>query len=294
MMKTPLRPTPTRARAPKVTPLMPLDRVQAPSPNFDARTRPIRFVVLHYTGMARGDVALALLTDPAPTRSKYRHDLPPSAMGKPDKPPPDAMSRVSCHYLVCENGQVVQLVDEANRAWHAGAGYWDGEDNLNSCSIGIEIANGGHEFGLPAYTSEQIAAVIALLGGILQRHGLDRHHVIGHSDLAPARKIDPGEHFPWQTLAQAGVSIWPDVAAGKMPSATSETGVQGTYDIARLEQDLALIGYGVAGLGVYDTALAQIVSAFQRRFRPDKVDGILDAHTAALIEAVAAILRPKA
>lgn len=294
MMKTPLRPNPKRAFAPKVTPLMPLDPVQVPSPNFDARTRPIRFVVLHYTGMARDNAALALLTDPAPTRSKYRIDLPPSAMGSPDKPPPDAMSRVSCHYLVREDGQVVQLVDEANRAWHAGAGVWDGEDNLNSCSIGIEIANGGHEFGLPAYTSEQIASVIALLQGILQRQGLDRHHVIGHSDLAPARKIDPGEHFPWQSLAQSGVSIWPDVKVGKEWNAASETWVPSTEDIAKVERDLALIGYGVTGLGVYDTALAHIVSAFQRRFRPDKVDGILDAQTAALIEAVAAILRPKA
>ncbi len=277
---------------------MPLDIIQFPSPNFDERKRPIRFIVLHYTGMQSADGALKVLTDPAPLRTTYENEIPTNPL-LPDGTPapmiitPAPMSRVSSHYLAYEDGRLFQLVDESKRAWHAGRGTWDGESDMNSCSIGIEIANGGHDFGLPDFPEVQIVTVMTLVRQLMERHGLDRQHVIGHSDLAPSRKPDPGEKFPWKRFAQAGLAIWPK------PSAEDgdETVLFDTLDmtdagIVTIQENLSVIGYGLSVNGTFDVGLKDIIRAFQRRFRQNKADGIIDVETASLIARVAAILRP--
>jgi N-acetylmuramoyl-L-alanine amidase len=271
--------------------LTPLTILQSPSPNFDERTRPIRFIVLHYTGMQSEEGALRVLTDPAPMRAAYKTEMPsPSSDAQAL---PDAMSRVSSHYLALEDGTVHQLVDESKRAWHAGKGFWDGETDLNSASIGIEIANGGHDFGLPEFAEPQIVAVMALVEQIMQRHGLDKHHVIGHSDLAPLRKPDPGEKFPWQRLAQAGLSIWPAPALedGDQRPLFDQAEMM-DRGIAAVQTGLGTIGYGITVNGILDAQTRAVLTAFQRRFRPSKVDGMIDVETLSLVGRVASILRP--
>ena len=220
---------------------MSLKPISAPSPNFNKRRGPIRYVVLHYTGMKTGEAALDRLRDKE--------------------------ASVSSHYLVEEDGRLFQLVDEHHRAWHAGRGYWRGEGDLNSASIGIEIVNPGHEFGFPDYPDAQIVTVIALVRDILARYGLPPEAVIGHSDLAPGRKIDPGEKFPWDRLAREGcAAALPDEEAEGEPAAL-----------------LKQIGYSL------EPGLKPVVEAFQRRWRPSRVDGALDAETRALIERVASL-----
>jgi N-acetylmuramoyl-L-alanine amidase len=286
---------------------MPLEIIQSPSPNFNDRLRPVRFVVLHYTGMASADAALRVLSDPGPVREAYLGDIPanptaPDAVltqadalqpPAPPPPPPPPMNRVSSHYLIYEDGRTFQLVDESKRAWHAGRGSWDGETDLNSCSVGIEIANGGHDFGLPPYPEAQLASVFELVAQIVKRHGLDRHHVIGHSDLAPDRKPDPGEHFPWKRLAEAGLSIWPKPGPEDGDRRVLVE-AEGTLDtaVSVFQLALATIGYGVTVNGAFDRFTRLCTIAFQRRFRPEQVDGKLDVETLALAGRVAAILRP--
>lgn len=218
--------------------------IRTPSPNFNERTRAVSLIVLHYTGMESGDAALERMRDTA--------------------------AAVSAHYMVEEDGRIFYLVDEAKRAWHAGVSEWAGETDINSISIGIEIVNGGHEFGLPDYPKAQIDAVTSLTKEIMARHSVPPHRVVGHSDIAPDRKQDPGEKFPWQQLAEAGCAIWP-----KVTDKTTEP-----------EAGLAAIGYGL------QTPQRSVIAAFQRRFRPGRVDGRLDAETRHLIAAVAA-LTPK-
>ena len=213
-----------------------------PSPNFNDRKSPIRFVVLHYTGMETGQAAIDRLRDQ------------------------DAA--VSAHYVVEEDGNVLRLVDEDQRAWHAGVGEWCGETDMNSASIGIEIVNGGHDFGLSDYPDAQIAAVIELVQDILERHDLPPSAVIGHSDLAPGRKQDPGEKFPWRRLADVGAAIWPSLIDEPADD---------------VEGDLSKIGYGL------DAGLPAVIEAFQRRFRPASVTGEADEETLSLIRAVAVV-----
>jgi N-acetylmuramoyl-L-alanine amidase len=276
---------------------MPLEIIQSPSPNFDERKRPIRFIVLHYTGMDNADAALRVLSDPLPQREAYLDAIPQNPLMVDGRPAdrvlvPAPMSKVSSHYLAYEDGRMFQLVDESKRAWHAGRGSWDGETEMNSCTIGIEIANGGHDFGLPDFPEAQIQSVMTLVRTLLDRHGLDRRAVIGHSDLAPTRKPDPGEKFPWKRFADEGLSIW--------PSPGPEDGDQrvlfdtiGTMDagISAIQTGLGTIGYGLAVNGTYDPLLKDIIRAFQRRFRQSKADGIIDVETVALIGRVAALLR---
>ena len=238
--------------------------LEARSPNHDERRLPVRFVVLHYTGMESGQAARDRLCDP------------------------DA--KVSAHYLVWEDGRMESLVPEARRAWHAGVGSWQGVTDMNSASIGIEIVNGGHDFPdatgeLPAFPPEQVAGVIELVREVLHRHGLPPEAVIGHSDLAPARKQDPGEHFPWRELAERGVSIWPDTDEEdrRVLFAPSDR----DRGVALAQRALADIGYGVEVSGVLDDATRLIVAAFQRRFRPARVDGLVDVQTLARLTALA-------
>jgi N-acetylmuramoyl-L-alanine amidase len=231
--------------------------VDALSPNVNARPEgaAIDLVVLHYTGMEDGLSAIKRLRDPE--------------------------ARVSCHYVVEEDGRVFRLAPEEMRAWHAGVSVWNGNTDVNSHSIGIEIVNGGHDFGLPDFQPEQVAALIDLLSDILTRTNLHPICVVGHSDVAPARKDDPGDKFPWTQLHAAGVAIAPK------PQEQSREIVYapGTKDagVAGVQQALAAIGYGVALSGVLDDATQCVVRAFQRRFRQDQIDGALDLQTLALI-----------
>ncbi len=257
----------------------PMRVIDHPSPNFDARSGEIEFIVLHYTGMQDGETALARLADPAPVAGRY-----PGPWQSADIDPTTELARVSAHYVVAEDGSTFRLVDEARRAWHAGRGSWRGRTNLNDLSIGIEIVNGGHDFGLPDFPAAQIDAVIALLHDILARTGLKPEAVIGHSDLAPERKRDPGEAFPWQKLAEAGVSIWPRGEIAVAPGAL-ERGDESNAVLA-LQRDLAAFGYDLAPTGFYDEITEAIVAAFQRRFRPARIDGVADKDTIAALGAL--------
>jgi N-acetylmuramoyl-L-alanine amidase len=223
-----------------------------PSPNHDARPPAVRptLLILHYTGMQSATAAVARLSDPR--------------------------AKVSAHYVVDADGTVLALVPEQRRAWHAGIGGWRDIDDLNSHSIGIELVNPGHEWGYRAFPEAQIAALIGLATAIADRHDLPPAAVIGHSDVAPARKTDPGELFPWARLATHGLGIWPG------PSAPLDV------EPALAFKDLARIGYR---FDLPDTQPTQIIAAFQRHWRQAMVDGRLDPETMGLITAVARLCR---
>ena len=220
-----------------------MDVTRRPSPNFDERALPVSMIVLHYTGMPDADSAIDRLTSP------------------------DA--RVSAHYVVREDGEVLQLVDEEKRAWHAGKSYWRGTTDVNSASVGIEIVNPGHEFGYRPFPDEQIASVIPLVADIKDRHGITRGNIVGHSDIAPARKEDPGELFPWSALAKRRLAL---------PSPTRDL-MDPFWTDAGFLLALERFGYDVT-----DTQKAVI--AFQRRFRPDLIDGIVDGECRAKLLAL--------
>jgi N-acetylmuramoyl-L-alanine amidase len=236
------------------------------SPNFGDRRgigRP-SWLILHYTGMPTGEAAFQWLLNPA--------------------------SEVSAHYLIWENGAVDQLVRESDRAWHAGKGSWKRESDLNSASIGIEIVNPGHDGGAPPFPEPQIAATIALARDICSRWDIPPEHVLAHSDVAPSRKRDPGEAFPWQTLWRQGVGHWtsPAPISGGALFADGEEGPP----VRALQALFALYGYGVDLTGVYDRHTRQIVAAFQRHFRPERIDGEADASTIATLKALLEGLKP--
>lgn len=223
------------------------------SPNFGPRKDSKRphILILHYTGMETGEAAEGWLANPA--------------------------SEVSAHYLVHEDGRIVQMVPEAMRAWHAGQSSWKGETDINSSSIGIEIVNSGPLHDFRDFTAPQIDAVIDLCKGIISRHGIRPENVLAHSDIAPARKIDPGEKFPWPVLYNAGVGHWVSpapVRGGRFFS----LGDQG-QPVEALQSMLALYGYGVPIDGTFGNATELGVLAFQRHFRPAKVDGVADMST---------------
>ncbi|HVZ99978.1 MAG TPA: N-acetylmuramoyl-L-alanine amidase, partial [Caulobacterales bacterium] len=175
-----------------------------------------------------------------------------------------------------EEGVAHRIVPEAHRAWHAGASNWEGEGDVNSRAIGIEIVNGGHDFGLPDFPDAQIEGLVALLKDILARNKLDPSRVVGHSDIAPERKLDPGEKFPWKRLADAGVAIWPGEC--KKPPIGDP--------VLFAQERLAAFGYGVAASGVVDAQTKAALAAFQRRFRPARVDGVADEETLMLLAAL--------
>ncbi len=232
------------------------------SPNHNARGPGATDILLmHYTGMRSPEDALKRLCDP--------------------------QAQVSCHWFVDEGGQVTWLVEEGRRAWHAGRAAWAGETDINSRSVGIEIVNPGHEFGYRAFPEPQIDAVIALSREILSRHPIPRERVLAHSDVAPDRKEDPGELFPWDRLHRAGIGHWvqpePIVAGDSLgPGDTGEA-------VAALRRDLASYGYPIGEGGAYDGATRCVVQAFQRHFRPARVDGIADVSTRATL---ARLLQP--
>src|SRR5262249_17613823 len=234
-----------------------------PSPNHEPRQGFVHpdILLLHYTGMKTTQAALERLCDPG--------------------------ARVSSHYLVFEDGRILQLVTEARRAYHAGESSWEGTTDINSRSIGIEIGNQGHDHGCPRFPERQIAAVIALCRDIVVRWSIAPWHVLAHSDVAPLRKRDPGEAFPWARLAAAGVGLWVEPAPIAQCEALSH-GDRGK-EVARLQRKLADYGYGIAAHGSYDSETHEIVAAFQRHFRPERVDGIADASTVGTLERLAAL-----
>ncbi len=209
-------------------------------------------LVLHYTGMKTGDAALERMCDPA--------------------------AEVSSHYLVYEDGRIDQLVPESQRAWHAGVSSWAGERNVNSHSLGIEIVNPGHANGYPDFAEAGIAATITLCQDIIKRHQLIRaDRVVAHSDIAPRRKQDPGEKFPWKRFADAGVGLWIEpVPISDGPALAP--GDQGK-EVEQLQMMFARYGYGAEITRIYDALTWDIVAAFQRHFRPARVDGIADRST---------------
>jgi N-acetylmuramoyl-L-alanine amidase len=208
-------------------------------------------LVLHYTGMPDSGEALQWLCNP--------------------------VSQVSAHYFVFEDGRVLQMVPEARRAWHAGVSSWDGETDINSRSIGIEIANPGHPGGLPPFPEAQIASVIALTKDIVTRWRIPAARVLAHSDVAPGRKLDPGETFPWESLHRAGIGHWVPPAPVRDGRFFSR-GDRG-MPIEALQAMLAMYGYGLKINGVFDEETEKVVAAFQRHFRPERVDGVADAST---------------
>jgi N-acetylmuramoyl-L-alanine amidase len=231
--------------------------IPAPSPNFDARTGPPDMLVLHYTGMRTGLAALERLVDPA--------------------------AKVSAHYLVEEDGRVFGLAPEERRAWHAGRSFWRGETDINARSIGIEIVNPGHEFGYRPFPDVEIEAVIALVKDIRSRWTIDDARILGHSDVAPERKEDPGELFPWKRLAEAGHGLWAEPApAPGAPLAEGDVGP----GVFALQAGLTRLGYDSAPSGTYDAGTATIVRAFQRHWRQARVDGVADGETRARLIAL--------
>ena len=196
-------------------------------------------------------------------------------------------SEVSCHYVVAEDGDILQLVAEDRRAWHAGVSRWKGETDLNSASIGIEIVNPGHlgDAPPPPFPARQIEAAIALLRDLGARHRLRPERILAHSDIAPARKRDPGETFPWETLWRAGVGHWVAPAPLSTEGPAQHRGQEGP-PVRALQALLALYGYGVDLTGVFDRQTETVVAAFQRRFRPARIDGVADASTVATLRAL--------
>jgi N-acetylmuramoyl-L-alanine amidase len=219
-----------------------------PSPNHAPRGEPPRIdmLVLHYTGMKSAEEAIERLRDPS--------------------------TRVSAHYVIEEDGTIWRLVPEARRAFHAGLSCWAGESDLNDVSIGIEIVNPGHEWGYRSFPPEQMAAVERLCRDLVSRYSIPPHRVVGHSDVAPGRKSDPGELFDWSRLARGGIGIWPKPGNELIRGRGQGIGV--------IERAAALANLAAIGYCVTVGAEAVAITAFQRRFRPERWDGRLDVETA--------------
>lgn len=223
-----------------------------PAANHDERPDGrIDMLVIHYTGMAVDEEAVERLTS--------------------------AESKVSCHYFVHQDGRILQFVPEERRAYHAGVSSWHGVTDNNGRSIGIEIANPGHEHGYRAFPEKQIEAVIALSRDIIARREIPLANVVAHSDIAPTRKEDPGELFPWKLLHESGVGHWvePEPVSGGRFFQRGDTG----QPVEALQAMLASYGYGLEINGEFDELTAACVTAFQRHFRQERVDGIADVST---------------
>jgi N-acetylmuramoyl-L-alanine amidase len=233
-----------------------------PSPNHGERRAGCTpdMIVLHYTGMADANAVLERLCSP--------------------------QSELSAHYVVFEDARIIQCVPEGRRAWHAGVSSWAGETDINSCSIGVEIANPGHDFGYPDFAKRQIAAVIALCRGIIARRGVPADRVLAHSDVAPARKKDPGEKFPWHLLHDSGVGHW--IRPAPITDGTRLAPGDHGEAVGVLQSQLAQYGYGLPVTGTFDDTTGAVVTAFQRHFRPVLCDGIADESTLATLRALLA------
>ncbi|MEE9209340.1 MAG: N-acetylmuramoyl-L-alanine amidase [Kiloniellales bacterium] len=224
--------------------------VECPSPNFDARPpgQAVDILLLHYTGMASATAALARMCNEG--------------------------AKVSAHYCIDEDGLLTRLVPEDKRAWHAGLASWAGADDINARSIGIELVNPGHEFGYRPFPEAQMARLIELARDILARQPIPPGRVLGHSDVAPLRRQDPGELFDWARLAAAGIGLWPGDAPALAPGEPSE-----------IERQLAAFGYGYL-----EQDFPAVVAAFQRHFRPAALTGEVDAESAGRLAALVALV----
>jgi len=233
--------------------------VYCPSPNHeDRRGQPVSLLVLHYTGMETGEAAVNWLANPA--------------------------SKVSAHYTIDEDGTVYIQVPEDRRAWHAGVSSWRGVTDVNSASIGIELVNPGHEFGYRPFPDAQMDALIELARGIVGRHPIPPRNIVGHSDVAPGRKQDPGELFDWKRLADAGIGLWPESAGEGAGGSYAPLEPGDAGEAVRAYQALlAAWGYGLAETGVFDAETEAVTLAFQRRFRPQALSGHADAETQGLL-----------
>ena len=214
-------------------------------------------VVVHYTGMETGEAALARLRDPA--------------------------AKVSSHYMIEEDGRVLRLVAEGRRAWHAGVSFWKGERDVNARSIGIELVNPGHEHGYHPFPESQVEALIALLDGVRSRWTVADGDIVGHSDVAPARKVDPGELFPWKRLADAGHGLWAEPEPAPGPALSPGEDGLGVF---LFQAALSRLGYDCAPSGVFDAETRTVTQAFQRHWRPGRVDGMADGETRARLMAL--------
>ena len=225
-----------------------------PSPNVGERRKGTRarLVVLHYTGMASAEKAIHWLAHPE--------------------------SKVSCHYVIDEAGAITQMVPEAQRAWHAGASYWAGETDINSVSVGIEIQNPGHDRGYPDFAPAQMQAVAALCRDIAKRRAIRPEGILAHSDVAPGRKIDPGEKFDWAWLAREGVGHWVEPAPLD-PNCAELISEEQTAAIVETQMLLRRYGYDVEAHGKLDERTRIVLKAFQLHFRPARADGSLDRPT---------------
>lgn len=241
------------------------------SPNYASREgQAVSLLVLHYTDMPTMEAARNILCDPA--------------------------AKVSSHYLVDEDGAIYQLVEEQNIAWHAGISGWRGFKNVNPISIGIEIANPGHRCGYRAFPPLQMQAVAELCRDIIARHRIEPRNVVGHSDIAPDRKKDPGELFDWPMLAKSGVGLWPEVSESdiattlalrrewRLPDILAQS--DNHNGVHLLREDLAKYGYSIESSDIFDELTTKVVTAFQRHFRPRSLTGKWDAHCATLLAAL--------
>lgn len=236
-----------------------------PAPNFEPRRgvgKP-SILLLHYTGVATAAKAIDWLTC--------------------------VESRVSCHYAIDEDGRITQMVAEDMRAWHAGEAVWQGESDINSASIGVEIHNPGHEVGYPDFPEVQLKAVEALCQDIIARHSIRPERVLAHSDVAPTRKKDPGEKFPWARLARAGIGHWVEPQTVIAAEPGMGIGVAGPL-VADIQQLFRKYGYGIEATGLIDGQTEFVVAAFQRHFRPARVDGRIDQSTITTLERLIAAL----
>jgi N-acetylmuramoyl-L-alanine amidase len=241
--------------------------IDRPSPNFDDREgASVDILLLHYTGMRTGEEAVERLCDPT--------------------------AKVSAHYCLFEDGRILRLVADEKRAWHAGVSNWMGETNVNARSIGIEIVNPGHEFGYRPFPEPQIAALEVLAASLMQRFAIPPHRVLGHSDVAPLRKEDPGELFPWARFARKGIGIFPDwdeLCCGIGPQAMADPLGQGA-DYAALQTALRAIGYEVTVTGREDETTAAALRAFQRHFLTGQLGRPADGETLAAARKLAQIV----
>lgn len=237
---------------------MNINVLQCPSPNHGPRPdgAAVDMLILHYTGMESASAALERLCDP--------------------------VARVSAHYMIDEDGTLWQMVDEDRRAWHAGVAFWAGDTDINDRSIGIELVNPGHDRGYRAFPEIQMAVLVELARAIVKRHEIPAHRVLGHSDISPDRKQDPGELFDWPRLARAGIGLWPKDAAPTDADLEDRLG--------RAQTLLTRFGYRTGNGGELDDDTRHALVAFQRHFRPGRVDGQLDRECLAILDALIPLL----
>lgn len=239
-----------------------------PSPNVERRRNGLwpTILLLHYTGLPTVARAIEVLSDPR--------------------------CKVSCHYVVDEDGRITQMVAESMRAWHAGLAVWKGETDINSASIGIEVHNLGHAGGYPDFQSRQMQAVRDLSRDICARHAIAPQAVLAHSDVAPSRKCDPGEKFDWAWLAAAGIGHWVSPQPIRDPARALALGASGPA-VELMQRRLSAYGYGIEATGEFDLATEFVIKAFQRHFRPARIDGRYDGSTEATLECLIAALPPR-